>query len=70
MAYMAFSLVLLGFNFEEFRIYFPLMAASVSVQMAYFLMGNKQRRIKEFLNYLLIGAVIYSLYGNSIILAY
>lgn len=63
-AYLAFSLILVLMNLHDFRLFFPLMSCSLSIQLAYFLIGTKQRRLKELLNYLLIATIVFSLYGR------
>jgi hypothetical protein len=66
-AFMAFAVLVILINLEQFRLFFPVISAGISVQMAYFLMGKKQKRLKELLNYLIVLAVIYSLYGDKFI---
>lgn len=63
-AYLAFSVLIILVKLEYFRLFFPVLTISLATPVAYFLLGNKQRRWKEFANYILIASVLYSLYGT------
>lgn len=62
--YLMFSTTLLLMNIVDYRLFFPLLTVSMSIILAYFLIGPKHRRLKELLNYVLLFAVFYSLYGK------
>lgn len=63
-AYLFFSLVIVLLNLHDFRLFFPIMSCSLSIQLAYFLIGTKQRNLKELLNYVVLLTVLFSLYGR------
>lgn len=65
-AYLGFSAFVILVKMEQFRLFFPVLTISLAVHIAYFLLGNKQKRWKEMANYLLIATVFYSLYGSHI----
>lgn len=65
-ANLVFSLVIILFKTNEYQFYFPLLTFALSIQFAYFLLGKKGRRGKEFLHYVLLAVIIYSLYGDQL----
>lgn len=65
-AYLAFAVFLILFNSSQYILLFPLLAPCLGVLMAYFLIGKRQRRGKEFLHYILLLAILWSLYSKSL----
>ncbi len=65
--YFAFALLLVLLRIDEFRIIYPVLAINLSVITAYFMLGSQGRRWKELINYLLLIAVFFSLYGDKIL---
>ena len=62
-----FAQMIIFFKMHEFRLFFPLLAIGFATQLAYFLLGNKNKRWKELINYALLVAVFYSLYGERVL---
>jgi hypothetical protein len=62
-----FFILVVLFKIGEYQFYFPLLTFGMAVPVAYFLLGSKGRRGKELLNYMLILAILFSLYGNYFI---
>jgi len=66
-AFLVFAQLILFIKVNEYRLFFPLLTMGISTQLAYFLLGSKNRRWKEFINYLLLASIFYSLYGEYFI---
>ncbi|MCC7296760.1 MAG: hypothetical protein IT244_00395 [Bacteroidia bacterium] len=64
-AYLAFSVLVILIKLEQLQLFFPILTISLAAETAYFLLGNKSRRWKEFFNYVLLATVFFSLYGSN-----
>lgn len=62
---LAFMALIVLFKMKEYQFYFPLLGFSMSLQIAYFLMGSKAKKWKIILHYLLLFAIVISLYGEK-----
>lgn len=58
-----FALAVVLIRFTEYRFYFQILTYSLSVQVAYFMLGSKGRRWKELLHYAMLLSIAGSLYG-------
>lgn len=65
-AHLAFSAIVVLSRFAEFTFYFPLMAFTISILISYFMLGSKGRRLKEFLHYILLLSILFSIYYDQI----
>jgi hypothetical protein len=63
-SFLVFGQMIIFFKMQEFRLFFPLLTIGFATQLAYFLLGSKNRRWKELIHYLLLAALFYSLYGE------
>lgn len=63
---LAFSLLIVLVRYTNIKIYYPLACIPLALFAGYFLLGNKGRRIKEFLHFTLLLLLIFSLYGNHL----
>jgi hypothetical protein len=62
--YLFFAILIVLTKSDNFRQYFILPAIGIATEVSYFFLGNKKHRIKEVLNYIMLIAVFYSLYGG------
>ncbi len=65
--FLIFSGLICLVKYSHIKIYHVILVFSTCALISYFLVGSNQRKIKEFMNLMLIAVVVYSLYGGEIL---